>query len=306
MSHGMCDVYSERSMKLHPNSTGAGLGAQIATILAVVLSGCGNRDPLPPDTTLPGTDANRRGLSLLAAGDLEGAEAQFREAILAAGSVDDLVTRAEALYNLGVSLRELERSTEASEVLRDSERLFDRLRADAGRARAIAARATLLIDAGRLDAGRVELERARDVAPEAVLPEIETELASALWRLGDRERALETIERAISSATNDLVLADALFRWGEILFESQRFAEARQAFERALDYDRRSGRRRHIAADLERLAEIATAEGTHDAAADYSERAAAVLESLESEQSTAPAATSTTNPAANAEDPPRG
>lgn len=250
-------------------------------------AGCGNREPIPPEPRRPGLDQNRRGLWLFHSGDLEGAGESFRAAIAEARGVDDLATQAEALYNLGLVLREERAYDRARDAFAEAEALFTKLEMPRGEARAIAARGTLAAEGGHFEEAREALERALERAPDEITAEIRTELAAVVFALGDAARARKLAEEAIESATDSLVLADSLFRFAQIVLRDGETQAATEALERALDLDRFSGRRRHIARTLSLLAEIALREGRTEAAEDYTQRAAAVIAAIEAETGSA-------------------
>jgi tetratricopeptide (TPR) repeat protein len=162
----------------------------------------------------------------LVLGDLDLAERYAREAVRASPDTD-LRMRAEADSLLGNLAYEREKPKDAEELYREAANLYEALRDNDAVARQLAAVGQTLIIQGELIAAVSQLRSALDRMPNDRV--LQTELAMALWQLGEGRGAVAVLTTVLERDGGDVT---ALRARGEVLAD---LGEARAAM---LDLDR--------------------------------------------------------------------
>jgi tetratricopeptide (TPR) repeat protein len=252
----------------------------LPALAAMMLSGCGNTEPIEERSPPPGRLLNAAGLELLLGGKLEAAEGHFLRAAGEAEAIDDLQGKAEAIYNLGLTHRDQGRLQEAFQELVSSESLFRRLGDRVGTVRSLAAQASVHLLAGRLEEAREACERARGEAPESVAAEVLVNHSILLSKLGEAKEARSAAREAVSRAADERVRADALHRLARLDIEAGDDAAAHAALLEAAEIDRQAGRLRHLGQTLLLLGRLSARQGDFRQASEYFARAAGIYEGL--------------------------
>lgn len=263
------------------------LGAAMAVAVVTMATGCAGNPP--PQREQPSQQArwNARGVELLRQGDATGAREHFQRALVESRAVDDLLSEAEALRNLGrVDEREGDREA-GRQRYAEALGLYQELDRAAGADLCLGDLALLDILDGRLD----DAERRLQAAERSQTARDDRRGLAVTWnhqglirlRRDDPAGAHALFGKALA-ALRELDrpddLAATLANRGESALRQQRWDEALAAFEESLTLARSRDDREGIALSLRSLAALAEKRGDLREAVTLCRRALRVNEAI--------------------------